>query len=801
MRRFAIKFVTVALVLGVNAFADGVIIPDIPLEETFQFNFRQDFYYGAPIYFRMPYHRVKVNITNNVAQVSVMEAFYNKHDFPVEGDYIFPLPSDAAISNFAIVTDIMEIEGQVMDREEARELFTEYLRRGVDPALLEYFGNNLFRAKIFPIGSGEKVDFKIDYEHVMPVTGGLFKFEYPLKIDALIDGKIDSIEISITIKSDRAITTVFSPTHKISTTWLNNRKVEVRFSDRGYLPESDFVLYYGVSDRPFDMSLVTYKEHDDGYFMLNIFPGKPPSSKPVPKDIIFVLDVSGSMSGEKLKQAKEGLFFMLDHLNEGDRFDIIAFNDELKEFSSDGLVNANAFNIKKARKFAKSFYALGATDINLALTTALKKLSSHGGGIRAKYILFLTDGRPTAGVVEVGAITRNIRAKLGKARIFVFGVGYDVNTMLLDKIAEMSNGYVEYLEQGKDIERAITALYQAIQAPALIDVRLTIDGVETYQVYPRKMPDLYYGTQTIVTGRYKDGGEATIRIVGKDANGQGRTYTKSVWFPRSATNTDTEVWLPKSAKNTDTVVFSWLPESDTGIYTDLLFWPSESDTNTDTELSSWVTESDTNTDMKFVSRLWARRRIADLLAYIDEHGEDEEVVDEIKRLGKKYGIVTPYTSFFIREQDDPFYFSYTAPTFSNGSGSKSRIRSQFSLGATLMHLLSSGAEQNSNAVQSFRRSQIKAKYRYNQQVAQPEFSYAERRIKTAGDKTFFYDSDTGFWVDTEYDEDKCTNTRVVTYGSDEFIDLVNSSKKLAVYLSIGKNVIVVVDGVCYKIKG
>ncbi len=695
--------------MQIPVYGDGVIIPEPvpPIPRS------------KPLYLKMPVHKVRISVKNNVALVSVSERFKNPYLYPVEGDYIFPLPSDAAISDFSIVVNDRRLKGEILERDKARELYLEYLKKNVDPALLEYFDDNLFRARIAYIYPQKSVQVNIGYQHIIPQKGNLFKLEYPLKIDALINGSIKNINITVTIEADNPIGTVFSPTHEISKEWINSKKVRVTFKAEDYTPESDFVLYYSVSRKPFSMSLVTYKRpEEDGFFMLNIFPGHQPADiKPIPKDIVFVFDISGSMEGRKIEQAKEGLSFMLNRLNRDDRFNIVAFESGVITFQK-SLVSASRLRVRQARDFVKNMEAGGLTNINEALLEAVRSLSKDPRPHRARYILFLTDGRPTAGVVDGSEIVKNIRKSLKGIRIFVFGVGYDVNTRLLDRLAEMSDGSVQYINENEDVEYAITNLYKMIQSPALIDVKLTVKGVKVYRVYPEKMPHIYYGNQLVVTGRYKCTKDVTalIQIRGRDSKGVLRTYRYRFTFPYH------------------------------------------------------------NEDYPFVARLWARRRIGYLLTYIDDNGENYEVVEEIKRLGETYGIVTPYTSFLLAEEPHrtfPFVLSLPSKAVHSSAGNK----------------------------RAFERSKLKAQYKYKQQVADVQTGHSVKKRKVVNDKTFRYDADTNMWIDTEYNPSECIKTIEVKYGSDKFIRLLQSNKKLAVYLSVGKNVIITLDGKCYKIRG
>ncbi len=564
------------------ASADGFIIPE-PVPEL-----------RIPPQLAVKYHYVNVSIDGSYAKTAVDQVFLNDAPFELEGTYIFPMPEDASVSAFSMYSGGEELTGKILDKDEARMIYEQIVRRLRDPALLEYVGEGMFRARVYPIPAarggvpGEK-RIKLSYEQTVSCESGVCRFSYPLNTEKFSSKPLQSVAVSVRIRSAQPIKSVYSPTHEIAVNRISDYEVSASFEASDVRPEKDFVLYYALSDEDFGVSLLTYREAgEDGFFMLMASP-KYAQNKTLPKDLVFVLDTSGSMAGEKITQAKGALRFCLNNLNSGDRFDVVSFNSDVAAFSPT-LEAADAAKIKEALAFTDGLSAAGGTDINGALNSALKLTA--GGGTRPKMIVFLTDGLPTVGVTEVKTILSNAEAAGGNStRIFSFGVGFDVNTHLLDRLSAGSGGASDYVEPGEDIEVAVSSFYGKVKNPVLSDLHLSFSNIEVEETYPKQLPDMFSGSQLVVFGRYVGGGGSLITLLGSDGEVK-KTFSYEVDFPDSETEND------------------------------------------------------------FIPRLWASRKIGFLLDEIRLNGEDRELVDEIIRLSMKYGIMTPYTSFLVEVDKD-----------------------------------------------------------------------------------------------------------------------------------------------------
>jgi Ca-activated chloride channel family protein len=568
-----LSFVLSMLLVSAATMADGVIIPDEP-----------EFGWLAIVY-----HDVSVTINDGVATTHVDQLFRNGTGRDLEGRYVFPLPPGAMVSSFSMWVDGEALEARILDADEARAIYEDYVRRAIDPALLEYIGRDTLSARVFPIPAGGERRVELIYTELLAAEGGTYRYRYPLDTERFSSRPLERVKITIDVETSVPLSAVYSPSHAIVVERRTDDTATGVFEQRDVLPTQDFLLYYSVSLEEIGMTLLTYQEPgEDGYFLLIAAPPTLAASETViPKDLVFVLDRSGSMSGDKIEQAKEALKFVLQNLNPEDRFAVISFADvnealqtELTPVSSDAVAAAVAW--------ASQIDAGGMTNINDALELALSLFDDRG---RPRFLVFLTDGEPTVGVINLLTIAEHARAaNITDARLFVFGVGYDVNTILLDQLAQENRGTTTYVLPGENLEVSLSNFYRKIASPAVADTQLEIAYVDTFDLFPKVLPDIFYGTQLLVLGRYRGGGDAQITLSG-NVSGVKTAYTTKQSFPEA------------------TLEASFLP------------------------------------------RLWAGRKIAHLLDQIRLYGESDELVDEVIRLSQLYGVITPYTSFLVGEGD------------------------------------------------------------------------------------------------------------------------------------------------------
>jgi Ca-activated chloride channel family protein len=580
-------FLLVAFILPAKpAHADGIIICDPgPCPQPYPL---------TPLVIK--YHHVTVTIRDQVAVTHVDQVFFNPSNIQVEGTYIFPIPLDAAVNNFTLWVDGKPVEGQVLDAGQARQMYEDIVRNMRDPALLEYAGRGAVQARIFPIPPQGERRVELEYTQVLTADNGaehslsLVRYVYPLNTEKFSASPLESVTVNVDIRSSSTpIRAVYSPTHEVAISRADDRHVTAGYEAANVTPNTDFALYYSLGETE-AFHLLTYRDptdltDPDGFFLLLLAPRPDAAAQALPKDILLVLDHSGSMEGEKFQQAQEALRYVLQHLNPEDRFNIVTFSTGVETYARN-LRPAEEAN--EAIAWVNSLSAVGSTDINRALLEA----AAMSDGEHPLYLIFLTDGLPTEGETDSQRILNNFASAPDNLRLFAFGVGYDVDTFLLDSLAQDHHGASTYIQPGDRLDETLSAFYARISMPVLTDLALDFGKLATYDIYPLPLPDLFAGSQIIVVGRYRDSGSTTVTLTG-EVNGQTQTF-------RFANQV-----FDKHSKDATNAV---LP------------------------------------------RLWATRKIGHLLNQVRLNGPDQETIDQIVKLSIRYGIVTPYTSYLVTEE-------------------------------------------------------------------------------------------------------------------------------------------------------
>lgn len=544
-------------------------------------------------------------IVGQVATTRVEQVFRNDTPYTLEGTYFFPIPETASIVEFAIWENGKKLSGEVRSREEARRIYDEIVRRQRDPGLLEYAGRDLFQASIFPIPPNSDKKLELTFSQVLKAESGTVAYRYPLGTGhnlwrrgrhesdttrGSIPQRFGTISGTIEIAAKQGIRNVYSPTHAIDVKNRSANAVTVSFETKDN--DNDLQLFYGLSNDDLGMSLVTYREPGkDGYFMLLLSPKDELAERElINKDVVFVLDTSGSMADEgKMEKARAALLFGIRTLRDGDRFNVINFAGE-EHLMDSGLTPANAAGKKRGEDFVAKLRPSGGTNINDSLIAAVKQFEKNE---RPKMLVFMTDGLPTVGERNVEKIIANFKAASDiDVRVFPFGFGYDVNTALLDKLGMENAGIADYVQPKEDLEVKVSNFFSRVSSPVLSDIEIDMGGIDAEFVYPRKPGDLFKGMQIAMIGRYKNSSElrnAAVTLRGK---------------------------MGKEARS-----FSF----------NGLDLPFRADTN------------------DFLPRLWASRRVGWLLDQIRLNGETKELKEEVVELGTRYGLVTPYTSYLATD--------------------------------------------------------------------------------------------------------------------------------------------------------
>jgi Ca-activated chloride channel family protein len=471
-------FLVVATAIPTPALADGIIVPEPPICDP------------APCILPIPieqlaieYHHVSVEIIDQVAITHVDQVFRNDNDWVVEGTYIFPLPLDAAVTNFTLWIDGEPVEGEVLTKEEAREIYEDIVRTMRDPALLEYIDRGAVRASVFPIEPGDTRRIELEYSQVLVADAGLIRYSYPLNTEKFSTQPLEEVSISMEVSSNAPVRAVYSPSHNVDINRESDTYFTVGYEKYDVLPNQDFELFYSVATDDIGLNLMTYRDptadDDDGYFLLLAAPSvEVDPDEVIAKDVLIVLDQSGSMEGEKFRQAQEALRYILDHLNEDDRFNIISFSTGTRAYANR---LRPAEEAGEAKDWVDRLSAQGSTDINRALLEALSQADDE----RPTIVIFLTDGLPTTGEQDRDDILDNIRNAAGEnIRLFAFGVGYDVDTFLLDTLAQDNHGTTTYVTPGQAIDEAVSGFYEKVSTPVLANLELDFDDIRVYDMQP-----------------------------------------------------------------------------------------------------------------------------------------------------------------------------------------------------------------------------------------------------------------------------------------------------------------------------
>jgi Ca-activated chloride channel family protein len=574
-----------ALLLPVLASAQGMLLPTQPN--------------ARPLAIKS--QRVSVEIQDGTSVTRVEQVFQNDGPQQLEAHYVFPLPKGAALSEFYLWINGKKTKAELLEKEKATTIYEGIVRRLADPGLLEYIDSDVFRVRVFPVPARGEQKVELAFSQVLNYSSGLYHYHYPLGATAKaqpsdwrqVGGTArNDFTFSARVRSKQPLRSIYSPTHQMDVSRRDENNAVVGMEQVGGADLSkDLDLYFSVSDKAVGLSLLTYKQSDEpGYFVALIAPKSEVKADEVAaKRVTFVIDTSGSMQGERMKIARDALKYCVTRLNPQDTFNIVRFSTDVEPLFP-ALRPANKENLEKAVNFVGQLEAMGGTAIDEALLRGLQ--DNTGDSPTPHLLMFITDGQPTIGETDENVIAQNAKkGRKAKTRLFTFGVGEDLNARLLDRLAEEGNGASDFVRDGKEFETKISAFYDKVSHPVLADLALDMSSIDAYDLYPRKLPDLFKGTQLVVMGRYRKPGDAKVVLTGY-VNGEKRTFDYGTTAPRVDTTDD------------------------------------------------------------FIPRLWAIRKVGFLLEEIRLRGEKPELRDEVLALGKKFGIVTPYTSFLVVE-DEP----------------------------------------------------------------------------------------------------------------------------------------------------
>ncbi|MCK4340181.1 MAG: VWA domain-containing protein [Phycisphaerae bacterium] len=693
---------------------------------------------------------VGVVIVEQVATTTMDISLRNPGRSRAEAELIVPVPDGAVVRGFAFDGSAAEPTAALLPKDEARHMYDTIVAKIRDPALLEFIGYNLIRSSVFPIAAGGTQKVRLTYEQLLPRDGARIDYELP---------RSESLEynvpwnITVKIKSKTPISTAYSPSHNLDTTRGGPHDLSVRITSDAATVPGPFRLSYLLAANGVSASLLAYPDPQGGggYFLLLAGLPAEPLGGPVVirREITLVIDHSGSMRGGKLDQAREAAMQVLAGLEEGEAFNIIVYNDTVKSFSARPVIKT-AETEHAAREYLNRLRAGGGTNIHDALLAALQ---AEPTAEMLPIVLFLTDGLPTVGQTSETAI-RKVASEQNPSqrRIFTFGVGVDVNTPLLQKIATETRAKATFVLPKEDVEVKVAQVFKGLKGPILtapaLDVVTPLAGppiTRITEVMPSKLPDLFEGDQLVVLGRYF-GSDPLDFVFRGDYFGRPREFHFS--FPLDQATT----------RNA------------------------------------------------FVPRLWASRRIAHLIDTIRQMGADpsvmgntyavaddpklNELTEEIVRLSTEFGILTEYTAFLAREGMDLSKRDEVMAE-ANGNFQKRAMATRSGMGSVnqTMNLAGQAEQQTLNRDNTF----------YDENMNR----VAITAVQQVNDLAFFQRGNR--WVDSRVveRENEAEPRRVIAFGTAEFAALADhlASENRQGLIALRGDILVIVGDELVLVKG
>lgn len=486
---------------------------------------------------------VKAEISGFLNRVTVTQQFENPLSETIEAVYTFPLPQNSAVDDMTMWIGDRTVKGLIKPREEARAIYEAARNAGRTASLLEQERANIFTQSVTNIKPGEKVKITISYVETLKYETGDYEFVFPMVVGPrYIPGNAagkqgggwahdtnrvpdasritppvtppgtragHDITIEVAVDAGVPIDKLTSGSHEVDIVRPDARRAVVKLRNQATIPNKDFVLRYHVAGAKIEDAVLTHRGEKDGYFTLILQPpGRVTPSEVTPKELVFVLDTSGSMHGFPMDKSKEVMRMALASMNPQDTFNIITFAGDTHVLFPEP-VPATAENVQRAQTFLEGRRGGGGTEMMKAIRAALDPTDSLK---HVRVVAFLTDGYVGNDMEIVAEIKKH-----SNARVFSFGIGNSVNRFLLDKMAEHGRGEVEYVMLSDDGSAAAKRFYERMRNPLLTDIQIDFGGMPVADVYPRRVPDLFSAKPVIVHGRYTGPAKGAMRISGKMA--------------------------------------------------------------------------------------------------------------------------------------------------------------------------------------------------------------------------------------------------------------------------------------------
>lgn len=685
--------------------------------------------------------QAKVIIRGQASTTELIMSFHNPEGQAKEGRALLPVPSQAALKSFGMEGASGKLTAELLPREEARRIYDDIVSRLKDPAILEFAGLGAVKTGVFPVPAGKTVRLRLVYEELLTSEGE--RVDYLLPRTQAISEEAPPWKIEVDWQEKSGIRTLYSPSHPVSVERQSGRRVSFQLEGR----INPGPLRVSILKRRSEEAVASFLSHpetrDEGYFLMLLSPPESDEAAPrLKREVTLVMDRSGSMAGQKLKQVRAAARQVLGGLEDGERFNLMTYNEAVEGFSAEP-VSLNERTRDQAHQFLNRVRVSGGTNIDAALRAALGQKTAPGF---LPMVLFLTDGLPTIGETSEKTIREAAAKNNGSGRrIFTFGVGVDVNTPLLSRLADDSRALPTFVLPGEDVEVKVAQVFRRLSGPVLASPRLQVEGTpgRVTDLLPSKLPDLFKQDQVVLAGRYFGAEPMTFVLTGSDGR-EDKQYR-----------------------------FSFRPTR--------------------------------RRDSDFVPRIWATRKIAVLTEALRDFGADsslrgltgtmprpddprvEELVDEIVRLSTEHGILTEYTAFLAREGE---VFNTRAVqneiATANFVGRAMRDRSG-----------NAGVNQDVNLKRAKAAGNAD---KFNTWVNEDLREESVTKVQQVGRKTFYERG--GDWVDAAAANESEHRVIPLEIGSTKFFEIVDRLVALNQQsaLALGPDTHLVVDGALYQLR-
>lgn len=484
---------------------------------------------------------VKAEISGFISRVVVTQEFENPFKEKIEAVYTFPLPQDAAVDDMTMMIGDRVVRGKILPREEAQAVYEAAKTNGQVASLLDQDRPNIFKQSVANILPGDQIKITISYVETLKYDAGGYQFVFPMVVGPrYIPGGATSpkgngfapntdqvpdasritpmpmpsgmraghdISLDITLDAGLLIDNISSKTHLVDIERPDVRSAHIHLKDNATIPNKDFILRFDVAGQAIQDALLTHRSERGGFFTMILQPPDRVDVKDVtPKELVFVLDTSGSMQGFPIEKAKETMKLALAGLYPGDTFNLITFSGDTRILFPEP-VPATKENVKKAQQFLAESSSYGGTEMMQAIKAALDPSDAQK---HVRIVCFMTDGYVGNDMEIIAEVQKH-----PNARVFAFGIGSSVNRFLLDKMAQEGRGEVEYVGLDDDGSAAARRFHERVRNPLLTDISIDWNGLPVVDVYPKRIPDLFSAKPVVLTGRFTAAGHGTIRLKGK----------------------------------------------------------------------------------------------------------------------------------------------------------------------------------------------------------------------------------------------------------------------------------------------